>query len=273
MKNAVELASGRRGAEDWVAAHQAFVLAYAGRLREARVLSRRAVDLAQPQLSPERAALFEVPVALWDGFYGDTVGAKKGALAALTHSKNNLYVTFGAAFALALAGDTAEADRLADELEKEFPEDSTVRFNHLPALRGLLAVRRHEPEKAIDLLHIAVPYELGAPRTSIHGNFGALYHVYVRGLAYLELHRGAEAATEFQKILDHGNVVVSDPVGAMARLQLARAYALVGDREKRDASCRAVQSLWKYADADLPAVQGVQGTESDQGAIVIPHQR
>ncbi len=102
-------------------------------------------------------------------------------------------------------------------------EDTSVRFSYLPALRALLALNHGDPAKALELLQIAAPYELGAPRSSVHGFFGALYPVYVRGEAYLASHQGAEAAAEFQKILDHRGIVVSDPIGALAHLQLGRA--------------------------------------------------
>ena len=252
MQHAGDLARGRPGAEDWVTNHEASVLAYSGRLQEARIASRHAVDLAEPKLAPERAALFEVPVALWEGFFGESGAAKRSAAAAMSHSQNNPSVTFAAVFALALAGDTAQAQRLADKLERELPEDSSFKFNHLPAIHALVAVQHRNPEKAIDLLRIAVPYEFGVPRTATHGNFGALYPIYVRGLAYLALHKGSDAAAEFQKILDHHNIVVSDPVGAVAQLQLARAYAASGDQPKSAAAYRDFLSLWSHADPTLP---------------------
>lgn len=252
MQHAGDLARGRPGAEDWVTNHEASVLAYSGRLQEARIASRHAVDLAEPKLAPERAALFEVPVALWEGFFGESGAAKRSAAAAMSHSQNNPSVTFAAAFALALAGDTAQAQRLANKLERELPEDSSFKFNHLPAIHALVAVQHRNPEKAIDLLRIAVPYEFGVPRTATHGNFGALYPIYVRGLAYLALHRGSDAAAEFQKILDHRNIVVSDPVGAVAQPQLARAYAASGNRLKSAAAYRDFLRLWSHADPTLP---------------------
>jgi tetratricopeptide (TPR) repeat protein len=178
-------------------------------------------------------------------------------MAALELSKG-LYVEFGAAFALALSGDSAQSQILADDLEKRFGEDTSVRFSHLPALRSRLALNHGDPAKAIELLQIAVPYDLSAPRSSIHGNFGALYPVYVRGEAYLALHQGVEAAAEFQKILDHRGIVVSDPIGALAHLQLARAYALSGDTTKAKTAYQDFLTLWKDADADIPILKQAQ---------------
>jgi tetratricopeptide (TPR) repeat protein len=162
-------------------------------------------------------------------------------------------VEYGAAFALALAGDFSESQKLAKDLETRFPEDTAVRFSYAPALHALLALNHREPAKAIELLQIAVPYELGAP-TSI-GSFGALYPVYVRGEAYLAAHQGAEAAAEFQKVLDHRGIVVSDPIGALAHLQLGRALALSGDMTKAKTAYQDFLNLWKDADSDIPILK------------------
>ena len=80
----------------------------------------------------------------------------------------------------------------------------------------------------------------------------SLYPVYVRGEAYLAARRGAEAATEFQKILDHRGIVISDPIGALARLQLGRAFALGGDKTKARTAYQDFLTLWKDADPDIP---------------------
>ena len=106
-----------------------------------------------------------------------------------------------------------------------------------------------------ELLRVAVPYELGAPRSSFFGFFGAFYPVYTRGEAYLAARQGTEAAAEFQKILNHRGIVVSDPVGALARLQLARAFALSGDTAKAKSAYQDFLTLWKDADPDIPVLK------------------
>jgi tetratricopeptide (TPR) repeat protein len=164
-------------------------------------------------------------------------------------------VEYGAAFALALSGNSSQSQTLADDLERRFPEDTSVRFSYLPVLRARLALNRGEPSKAIELLQVAVPNELGKPRSSVHGFFGALYPVYVRGEAYLAAHQGAEAAAEFQKILDHRGIVVSDPIGALAHWQLGRALALSGDRTKAKTAYQDFLTLWKDADSDIPILK------------------
>ena len=144
---------------------------------------------------------------------------------------------------------------IAADLEKRFPEESSVKFIYLPVIRALLALDRGEPAQAIEILRAAAPYDLGTPLCSAPAFFGILYPVYVRGTAYLAAHQGAEAAAEFQKILDHRTLVVSDPIGALARLQLGRAFALSGDNIKARIAYQDFLTLWKDADADIPILQ------------------
>jgi len=140
-------------------------------------------------------------------------------------------------------------------LEAQYPEDTALRFSYLPALRGLLALNHGKPSRAIELLRVAVPYDLGQPRSKIQGFFGSLYPIYVRGEAYLAAKRGTDAAAEFQKILDHRGIVDSDPIGALAHLQLGRAYTLSGDKIKAKAAYQDFLALWKDADPDIPIFQ------------------
>ena len=254
MEREAALGHGKAGAEDEITAYEAFVLAYTGRLQQARRMSRRAADLAQQSAQREREALWETGAALGEAFFGNATEARRGARAALERSKE-LYVQYGAAFALALSGDSSRAQTLANDLERRFGEDTGLRFSYLPALRARLALNHGEPAQAIELLQTAAPYELGTPRSAIHGNFGALYPIYVRGEAYLAAHRGAEAAAEFRKILDHRGIVVSDPIGALARLQLGRALVLSGDKAKARIAYQDFLTLWKDADPDIPILK------------------
>ncbi|MGA8309907.1 MAG: serine/threonine-protein kinase, partial [Terriglobales bacterium] len=254
MEREAAVGQGNAGAEAWISDHEAFVLAYSGHLQQARMMSRRAADLAEQSGQRERAALYETGAALWEAFFGNAPEARRSATATLELSKE-LYVEYGAAFALAFSGDSSRSQALANDLERRFPEDTSAKFSYMPALRALLALNHNEPSRAIELLQIAAPYEQGAPRSSFHGFFGTFYPVYVRGEAYLAAHQGAEAATEFQKILDHRGIVISDPIGALARLQLGRAYALSGDKSKAKTAYQDFFALWKDADPDIPILR------------------
>jgi serine/threonine protein kinase len=257
MERQVTVGQGKSGAEDLISNKVAFALAYSGHLQEARKMSRRASALAQQASQRESAALYETAAALREAFFGNAREATQSAMAALQLSKDR-EVEFGVAFALALSGDSSRSQTLANDLEKRFGEDTSVRFNYMPALRGLLAVNQGEPSKAIELLQVATPYELGTPRSSIHGFFGALYPAYARGLGYLAAHQGAEAAAEFQKIFNHRGIVVSDFIGALSHLQLGRALVMSGDMTKAKAAYQDFITLWKDADRDIPVLQQAQ---------------
>lgn len=251
MRQAVASSWGKSGAKDWISDHEALALSYAGQLRQSRAMSQRAEELAEQANQREEAALFEAGAALREAFFGNASVARERATAALGLSKNK-DVRYGAAFSFALAGDNSRAEMLAKDLEKHFPEDISVRFSYIPSIRALLALNRREPTKAVELLEVSVPYELGAPHSSMHGFFGAMYPVYVRGLAYLAAHQGREAGAEFQKILDHPGIVVSDPIGVLARLQLGRSYLVSGDRTRAKSAYEDFLNLWKDADSEIP---------------------
>jgi eukaryotic-like serine/threonine-protein kinase len=254
MQREVAAARAKSGAEELISDHQAFALAYTGHLQEATKMLRRASDLAQQAAHREKAASFEARVAMWQAFYGNAPAAKLAATAALALAKNR-EVQYGAALALAMAGDSSQAQTLTNDLESSFPEDTSVKFNYLPTVHAFLALNHGDPAKAIELLQVAIPYELGQPRSTQTGFFGALYPIYARGLAYLAARQGAEAAREFQKIMDHPGIMVGDPIGVLAHLQLGRAYAMQGDTTNAKAAYQDFLTLWKDADADVPVLK------------------
>jgi ATP/maltotriose-dependent transcriptional regulator MalT len=163
-------------------------------------------------------------------------------------------VQYAAALALAYAGDDVRAQALTDDLSKRFPEATIVQFNYLPTLRAKLAVSRGNASEAIESLRAATSYELGQTTSSASG-WTALYPVFVRGEAYLAAHQGNEAAVEFQKVIDHRAVVNVQPIGALAHLGLARAYAMSGDTAKAKSAFQDFLTLWKDADPDIPILK------------------
>jgi predicted Zn-dependent protease len=236
-------------------ASEADTAAYAGRLGKAREFSRRAVATADK----ETAAGYEADAALREAFFGDSVEATRRAGAALNFSTDKT-VQYGAALALALAGETArnqlQVEKLADDLAKRFPMDTLVQFNYLPALRAQLALSRGDVAKALEALLPAVPYEMGTPTGATFTP--ALYPVYIRGEVFLAAHRSSEAAAEFQRILDHRGIVQNEPIGALAYLGLARAYAMEGDPVKARAAYHDFFTLWNDADADIPILHAAK---------------
>jgi hypothetical protein len=194
------------------------------------------------------------PGSVWEAFFGNAPEAIRDATAALKLAPAR-ELQYGGTFALALAGDSSRTQELVDALEHSFPEDTSVNFSYLPALRGLLALNHHDVSKSLEQLQKAVPYELSTPRSGLNAYYGAFCPVFVRGEAYLAAHKGSEAATEFQKLLDHRALIASDPVAALAQLQLGRAYALAGNNAKAKASYQDFLRLWKEADPDIPVLK------------------
>ena len=248
MAQQVTWASGKSGWEDVLAAEEADSAAYFGRLAKARELSRRAVASAERAEEKETAASYEADVALREALFGNAAEARQRAATVLRLSIGR-DVQYEAALAFALAGDAARAEALADDLAKRFPEDTLVQFNYLPTIHAQGVLLRMDHSKAIEVLQLAASYELGTPTDRVSP---ALYPVYVRGEAYLTAHQGSEAAAEFQKILDHPGVVINEPIGALAHLGLARAYAMQGDTSKAKAAYQDFLTLWKDADPDIP---------------------
>jgi eukaryotic-like serine/threonine-protein kinase len=244
-------AAGKPGAEDVLLASEANTAAYFGRLAKAREFSRRASASAERAEEKEAAAGWEADAAVREALFGNAAAARQRVAVTLALS-NGRDVQYGAALALALAGDAAHAQALSDDLAKRFPENTVVQVNYLPTTRAQLALDRKEASKAIEALQAAAPYELGKPGSS--GVSLALYPVYVRGEAYLAAHQGNEAAAEFQKILDHRGVVRNKPIGPLAHLGLARAYAMQGDTAKAKAAYQDFLALWKDADPDIPVL-------------------
>ena len=257
LKRAV--AAGRKSpaTEDIVSHLEALALARSGRLQDARQMAAVAVQLAEKTGRGERAGMFEAATAVWEGFYGNAAAARQSAVRALALGRGGREVDYAAAFALALAGDLPQSRALAGELAREFPEDTSVQFMYLPALRALFSLNTPTPDAAaaIQALQAASRYDLALGRLGFVGRFGGLYPIYVRGLAYLAAGQPAEAAAEFQRILDHRTMVIVDPMDAMARVQLGRALVASGDTVKAKSVYSELFELWKDADADMPVLK------------------
>ena len=274
MAQWVSAAMGKPGAEDLLLATQADTEGWYGRLKNAHELTGRAADSAQHNDAKERAAGYQAEAALREVEAGNREQARAEAHAALKLAPSG-YVQAMAALALARAGDTAGAEKLAAGLDKAFPLDTLVQRNWLPTIRAGVALERQDPNRAIELLKAASTVELGLTvNLTIF-----LCPAYLRGEAYLMLHDGNRAAAEFQKFIDHRGLVENFPWGALARLGLARAYAMqaglpvaaVSDRRKEDGARRAplqpdalakaraayqdFLTLWKDADPDIPILK------------------
>jgi len=254
MQQQLAWAAGRAGEEDWLLSAQSDTEAYFGRLRSAREFSQRAVRSAAQADAKEAAGLWQANAALREAEFGNTAAAREGAKGALAimPGKNIRTVV---AIALARAGDTAQAQRVAESLTRDFPQDTIVQGYWLPSIHAAIEIDGKNASRAIEILRSAAPYELGQCEPF---QVGMLYPIYLRGQAYLLARNGKEAVAEFHKIIDHRGIVLNFPLGALAHLGLARAYALEGDTAKARASYREFLDLWKDADPDIPILKAAK---------------
>jgi DNA-binding winged helix-turn-helix (wHTH) protein/tetratricopeptide (TPR) repeat protein len=250
MAQSFSAAMGKPGEEDLLLAEQADTEGWYGKLKNAHELTERAIDSARHDDARERAGMYQAAAALREVESGNREQARAAANAALKLAPNR-DVRAIAAVALARAGDATGAEKLAAELDRTFPLNTLVQRYWLPTIRAAVALERKDPNRAIELLKMVSPIELGTPTqvTVI------LIPVYLRGEAYLMLNEGNRAAAEFQKFLDHRGLVANFPWGALSGLGLARAYAMQGHKAKAHAAYQDFLALWKDADADIPILK------------------
>ena len=250
MAHLAAVAVGKPRTEDLLLASQADTEGWHGRLKNAQELTTRAVNSALHNDAKETAAAYQAEAALREVESGNPERARADAQEALKLAPNR-DVQAMVAVALARAGDRVSAEKLAAELDRSYPLGTLVQRYWLPCIRAGTALERKDPKRAIELLKEASPLDLSAPTTlSVE-----LLPVYLRGEAYLMLRDGAAAAAEFQKFIDHRGLVGNYPWGALARLGLARAFALQGNTAKANTAYQDFLAIWRDADSDIPILK------------------
>ena len=243
--------AGKTGDEDALLSFQSDTEAYYGRVSKARTFSRRAVDSAVRSDSKEAAALWQANAALREAELGQTAEARQGVTDALALAPGR-DVDVMAALTLARIGETARARRLVRELAKSYPSNTMLKLYWLPTINAAMELKEGHSSRALVLLEASAPYELGWPPPL---QVGTLYPAYLRGQAYLRAHDGTAAAAEFRKLLDHRGIVTNFVTGALADLQIGRAYAMAGDTTRARAAYRDFLTLWKDADPGIPILK------------------
>jgi|HubBroStandDraft_1064217.scaffolds.fasta_scaffold01469_3 serine/threonine protein kinase/tetratricopeptide (TPR) repeat protein len=251
MERQVTWAAGKPGNEDILLSFQSDTEACYGRLGRARDFSRRAVDAAVRNNSKETAAIWQVNAALREAEFGNLATAKQDAAAALALSPGR-DVEVLVALALARSGENARAQAIVAELEKKYSSQTLLKVYWLPTIKAAVELSSNNTAQSLVFLEAAAPYESGGPPQF---QVGTLYPAYIRGQTYLAAHNGTAAAAEFQKFLDHRGDVVNFPLGTLAHLGLARAYALSGDSAKAKTAYNDFLTLWKDADPDIPILK------------------
>jgi tetratricopeptide (TPR) repeat protein len=243
MDRQLALASADPAVEDTLLSLASDTQSYYGHNAKGRELSRRAVQAARRNGLDANGARWRANMALRESEFGNPAEARRQAQMALAVS-SDLHSQISAALALARGGDSAVASKTADDLAKRHPRDTLLNHYWLPCIRASLENIRRNPQRAIELLETAAPYELG--------NGGPMYPAYIRGQSFLALRQGSQAAAEFQKILDHRGVALNNATAALAPLGLARAYALQGDTARARSFYQQFLKLWKDADPEIP---------------------
>jgi tetratricopeptide (TPR) repeat protein len=256
MAHEVAWGMGNPEVEGKITYFEADSAAYAGQLAKANALTQRAMASLKSAEERETVAKHDVGTALREALFGNAAEARKIATTVLRSSADRDVEAAGA-IALALAGDTPGAQRLAGDLAKRFREDTLVQFNYLPTIRASISLVQNAASKAIEDFQVASPYELGRLPAEL-----SLMPVYIRAQSYLAAHNGRAAAAEFQKTLDHRGVVVTGAIGALTHLGLGRAYALEGENAIARTAYQDFFILWKDADPDIPILREAKSESS-----------
>jgi eukaryotic-like serine/threonine-protein kinase len=245
MQRQVKLSEGKPG-EYLLLIEASSAAAAHGQMQKAEELIRRSVQVSDRLGFKGTTADTQAGFALTQAEVGNASQAKQlgASSSALAHGRSNMA---GVAIALAMTGDASRAQAIADDLGHRFPDDTLLHQVTIPCVRALIEMQRKAPAKSIEALQTAMPYELGTAQ--------GFLPIYFRGLAYLQAKRGAEAAAEFQKIVDHRGINAPTPEHSLAKLGLGRAYLLTGDAAKARAAYQDFFALWKDADPDVPILK------------------
>ena len=232
--------------------------AYHGRMKNARRLFDEAREVTGSGGNEGGAAFYWMLKALREVWIGNSDLAERHASEALALDGDTI-IKSEVALVFARSGNLATAEKLTEQLNSEYPRDTMVQNLDLPCIRAVIAIGEGDGTQAIRILQPASRYDLAPP-----SQVPSLCPVYVRGLAYLQANRGQDAAREFQKILDHPGIMDINNWGALAHLQLGRAYAMAGDRAKAKAAYQDFLTLWKDADLDIPIYKAAKAEYAKQ---------
>src|SRR5215469_13279621 len=245
MQQQVAWATGKPGGEDQLLSIQSDSEAYAGHFARAQSLSQSAFDSAHKNGLHETAAYWLLNAALRNVEVGEYASAKENVASALSMGSNTTLQSL-AAMTLARVGESNSSQAITDDIRKKEPLNEMLNGYWIPPVHAVIELNRGQAQQALEILKPYSDYEFGPY---------SLLLVYVRGEAYLKARNGQQAAAEFQNIIDHRAVVTNDVLGALAHLQLGRAYAVYGETAKSRAAYQDFLTLWKDADPDIPILK------------------
>jgi serine/threonine protein kinase/tetratricopeptide (TPR) repeat protein len=217
-----------------------------GKVKLSRETAQHAIELGKQHGFTELPTSITGTQAFRDASHGFAESARLKASEVL-RLPGDTFPRASAAITFAELGDTAQSQKIIDDLTKEYPSETVIKYAVAPSVQALNLLHRNKPEDAIAALETGRKYELGQM-----GAFAAYRILYIRGMAYLQLRDGVKAAAEFQKILDHRGISPLSGIPSLAQLNLARAYVLQGDIAKARTAYQDFFALWKDADPDVP---------------------
>jgi eukaryotic-like serine/threonine-protein kinase len=220
--------------------------AYGGQIKAGRNFGQKQREAAGRLGFKEAAANEYAQEAFTEATLMNKARALEDVAQALKLSQSRNVVLYSAS-ALAMAGEDARAAKLADDVAQKRPYDTLVQFVAVPLIKAQIELNHENPGKAIDLLDSALVYA--------RANSGVLY---VRGNAYLKAGRGSDAVQAFQRLLDLKNTINIDPIMPLAKVGLARAYVLAGDKARGRVAYQDFFALWKNADPDIPVLREIK---------------
>jgi tetratricopeptide (TPR) repeat protein/predicted Ser/Thr protein kinase len=230
--------------ESYLTYYRASAALSLGQLRQSRELFGSARTIALRQGLKEQAVSITNDQAFFEAQLGNGREAKELVNLSLRMMPNSGHHKAYGALALAQAGDSRRAETLMNEAIKDSSLGTIMTNTIIACIRAVIELNRKNPAAAIEALGRAVPYDLASDAYGLT--------LYYRGLAYLELKSGKEAASQFQKILDNHGLVTTHVNWPLAHLGLARAYAMQGDTAKAEAAYQDFLTLWKDADPGIP---------------------
>jgi tetratricopeptide (TPR) repeat protein len=220
--------------------------AYAGQGKLGKAFGQKQREAAERLGLTEAVASEYSQEAFTEAVFLSKAAALEDVAQALKLSQSP-YVVLNSAISLAMVGEDARAAKLADEVAQKRPYDTLVQFVMTPLVKAQIEINQGNPAKATDLLDSALVYA--------RANSGVLY---VRGNAYLKAGRGNDAVQAFQRLLDMKNVIVVDPLMPLAKVGIARAYVMTGDKPKARVAYQDFLALWKDADPEIPLLRQVK---------------
>ena len=217
-----------------------------GQIAKVKQIAQRRMEAARRQKNPAQEALVLLTVAYCDAVVGNESLARSEAHQALKLASSILTDSY-AALILAITHDDARAKQLADDVDKRYPDATSVQRISDPIVRGMLELNHGNSDRAIEMMKTTEPYDLG--------KIASMLTAYLRGISELTAKKPADAAADFQKILDHRSAAGDDPSYALSYLGLARAKAMTGDTSAAKTAYQNFFAYWKDADADLPVMK------------------